>query len=163
MLHKLGLTATLAASMAVLGCSHQDDQAAVQTSLPVAYGFHFLDEGKDAKLAYGRANSDDVALMFQCAKGSSLVEVSDVVRSAPAATLRLNAGGATSHVKVKVQPGPGVSIAVGQAPLVAPALKAFRKSGAVQVSYAGLTYAVSAKARERRSVERFFGACEARA
>jgi hypothetical protein len=162
MLHKLALTASLAASVGVLGCSHQDEQAAVQTTLPVTYGFHFLDEGENAKLAYGQANSDDVALMLQCAKGSSRVEVSDVIRSAPAPTLTLNAGGAKSDVKVEVQPGPGVSIAVGEAPLAAPALKAFRRSGAVQVSYAGLSYAVSAKPQEQRSVERFFSVCEER-
>ena len=39
---------------------------------------------------------------------------------------------------------------------------AFRQSGKLEVSYAGLRYGVTAKPQEKAGVERFFAACEGR-
>lgn len=163
MLHKLAFTAILAAGAVALGCSHDMGTTASAGLAPAGYGFHYLDEGASAKLAYGQANSDNVGLMLQCAKGSNLVEVSDLVRSSPASTLTLQSDGGRSDVKVDVFPGPGAAMAMGQAPSHSPALAGFRRSGAMEVSYAGLKYGMAVKASERPAVERFFSACETRA
>jgi hypothetical protein len=164
MLRNLALIGALAGTTILLGCSHEAaQQASVETTLPASFGFHYVDEGDYAKLAFGQANSDNVGLMLQCAKGSRQVEVSDVIRSAPAQTLTLTSGGQRSDVKVEVMPGPGASMAVGHAPLAAPALAGFRRSGAMEVSYAGLHYGMAAKPQEKPALERFFSACERRA
>lgn len=160
MLRKLLLAGALAGSTALLGCTHEDGGATLQTQMPAGYGFHYLDEGPDAKLAYGEANSDNVGLMLLCEKGSSVVEVSDVIRSNAAPTLTLASDGRRSDVKVEVQPGPGASLAVGRAPAASPALSGFRKTGAIEVTYAGLRYAMTARPTEKAAVERFFTACE---
>ena len=42
----------------------------------------------------------------------------------------------------------------------APALAGFRRSGKIEVAYAGLRYGIAAKPNERMGIERFFSACE---
>lgn len=160
-MHRKLVMGTIMGVGALLGaCTMGGGDKAVQTAMPVDFGFHFLDEGSGAKLAYGQANSDNVGLMLQCEKGSRVVEVSDTVRSSPAPTLTLVSGKASSNVKVSVEPGPGAAVAVGQTPVATPALAGFRKSGKLAVSYAGLRYDMTVKPNEQASVRRFFAACE---
>jgi hypothetical protein len=160
MLRGLAFATLLTGSALLLGCTHEDGGTALQTTMPADFGFHYLDEGPSAKLAYGQANSDNVGLMLQCAKGSRTVEVSDVVRSDSAPTMTLASAGRRSDIAMKVQPGPGAAVATGRTSAAAPALAAFRKSGRIEVSYAGLKYGMAAKPQERASVERFFAACD---
>lgn len=164
MLHKVEWTAAmvlaaLAGAAAQTACTYSPSSEGPAAALAPNFGLFFLDEGPSAKLAYGQANSDNVGLMLQCAKGSRMVEVSDVVRTAPAPTLALASEGKRTEVKVDAREG----LAVGKAPVSAPALSGFRKSGRMEVSYAGLRYAVAARPAEKASVERFFNACEGRA
>lgn len=161
MARNLVLAVAIGGALAATGCtSGSGGDQAVQTTMPADFGFHFLDEGEAAKLAYGQANSDNVGLMLQCQKGSRTVEVSDMVRSAPAPVLTLASGARTTQVKVDIEPGPGAAIAVGRTALTAPALAGFRQSGRLSVSYAGLRYDMATKPNERASVQRFFSACE---
>jgi len=162
MLRKVLLTVIVAGSAALLhGCTHEE-RAPLQTASPPGFGFHYLDEGDDAKLAYGEANSDNVGLMLLCAKGSQMVEVSDIVRTNPAPVLVLTSDGERSEIQVEIQPAPGVEIAVGQAPAAAGALAGFRKSGRIGVDYADVRYEIAATDLEKIAVERFFSACEGR-
>ena len=164
MLRKLILAAMLTgAAAAVLGGCTDDRKAPPTASIAPSFGFYYLDEGPSAKLAYGEANSDNVGLMLECAKGSRMVDVSDVVRSSPAPTLTLTSAGLRTELKAEVQSGEGAPIVTARAPAADPALAAFRRSGRIEVSYAGLRYAVAARPDERANVERFFGACEGRA
>lgn len=160
MLRGLILATVVTGSALLAACTHEDRGGALQMATPVDFGFHYLDEGPSAKLAYGQANSDNVGLMLQCAKGSRTVEVSDIVRSTAAPTLTLASGSQRSNIAVEVQPGPGAAVAVGKTPVAAAALAGFRKSGRIEVSYAGARYAMAAKPQERANVERFFAACE---
>jgi hypothetical protein len=162
MLRKLTLTTVLAGAALLVGCTQDGRQEPIATSLAPGFGLYYLDEGASAKLAYGQANSDNVGLMLQCAKGSRLVEVSDTVRSAPAPTLVLASDGRTSALKAEVQSGEGSPMVLARAPAASPALAGFRRSGRIEVSYAGLRYGVAAKPQERADVERFFAACEGR-
>ena len=162
MLRKLALSPALTGAAAPAGCGHEQRTAQVETTIAPGFGFYYLDEGPSAKLAYGEANSDNVGLMLQCARGSRMVEVSDVVRSAPARTLTLVSAGQRSDLDAQVQPGEGQPLVVAHAPSAAPVLSAFRRSGRMEVSYAGLRYSVAAKPQEQPSVERFFSACERR-
>jgi len=163
MRRKLTFAAVLTGSVVLMGCTHEggpSGQAAIETSMPAGHAFHYVDEGDTAKLAFGEADSDNVGLMLQCAKGSRTIEVSDLVRSSPSGTLTLASGGQRSELKVEVMPGPAAAMAVGTAPVSAPALAGFRKSGQIEVSYAGHRYAMAARPQEKTSVERFFSACE---
>lgn len=162
MLRKLALTGLLAGTALMAACSQDGRQGDYATNLPAGFGLFYLDEGASAKLAYGQANSDNVGLMLQCAKGSRLVEVSDAVRSSPATTLTLVSAGKTAALKAQVQSGEGPAIVTAQAPSGSPVLAGFRQSGKIEVSYAGLRYGVAAKPDERAVVERFFSACEQR-
>jgi hypothetical protein len=128
--------------------------------MPATFGLYFTDEGQRAKLAYGEPNSDNVGLMLECAKGSRQVKLSDVVRSSPAPSLILVSEGRKSELKAAVEPGPGQSIFTANAPATAPALAGFRRSGKIEVAYAGLRYGIAAKANERVGIERFFAACD---
>lgn len=160
MLRKLALATVLAGSTILLGCTTDVGQTPLEPTAASGFAFHFLDEGESAKLAYGQANSDNVGLMLQCAKGSRTVEVSDIVRSRPASTMTLASQGQSAELKTEIQPGPSAAIAVARAPAANPALQGFRRSGQLQVSYAGLKYAMAARPDERASVERFFSMCE---
>ena len=51
---------------------------------------------------------------------------------------------------------------MAKAPTNTAALRGFRRSGKMEVAYAGLRYRMVASAAERDGVERFFSACEAR-
>ena len=151
-----------ALGFAVSACTADGGRQAPVSAMPANFGLYFLDEGASAKLAYGQANSDNVGLMLQCAKGSRMVEVSDAVRSSPAPTLTLTSGGKTAALKAQVQSGEGPAVVTAHTASGSPVLAGFRQSGKIEVSYAGLRYGVAAKRNEKASVERFFSACERR-
>jgi hypothetical protein len=151
-----------ALGFAVAACTQDGGRPAPTAQIPPGFGLFFQDEGGSAKLAYGEANSDNVGLMMECAKGSQLVQVSDLVRSSPAPLLTLVSGGRATQLKTEVEAGMGAPIYTASAPAAAPALAAFRRSGRMEVSYAGLRYGVAAKPNERMGVEKFFSACEGR-
>jgi hypothetical protein len=155
-------TIVAGAALSAAACSQDTRQAGYATTLPASFGLFYLDEGPSAKLAYGEANSDNVGLMLQCAKGSRMVEVTDAVRSSPAPTLTLASAGRSAALKAEVQSGEGAAIVTARTASTSPVLTGFRQSGKIEVSYAGLRYGVAAKPQERASVERFFTACERR-
>ena len=154
--------AAFALGFAVTACTADGGRQAPVAAMSASFGLFFLDEGPSAKLAYGQANSDNVGLMLECAKGSRLVKVTDVVRSNPAPMLTLISAGKTSELKTAVEAGPGASIYTASAPAGSPALTGFRSSGKMEVSYAGLRYGIAAKPNERMGIEKFFSACEGR-
>lgn len=151
-----------AAGALLAACSHDDAPARFDTGSGLHYGFFFLDEGPSAKLAYGQANSDNVGMMLECAKGSRRVDVTDVVRSAPSPTLTLASGRARASLKAEVSSGEGAPLLTATTRSDSPVLQGFRRSGTMEVAYAGLRYQMVASAKERDGVERFFNACEAR-
>ncbi len=145
------------AGAALCACNH--DQA--RLTLGPGYGLFYNDQGPTVALAYGLPNSDDVALMLQCAKGSGMVQVSDVARGKPAGAILLASAGRTTSVAVKPEAGEssGPGVLQGSTPLGAPALGGFRRSGVIEVAYAGVRYTITAAPAERPGVERFFGVC----
>jgi hypothetical protein len=125
------------------------------------FGLHFQDEGSDVKLAYGLADSDDVALMLQCSKGAGEVQVTDVARDSARPVLVLASSDGVSVLSASLQPNPE-----GQAPLLAaqtsvasPALAAFRRTGRISVRNGDFRYGITATGDERAAVGRFFAAC----
>jgi hypothetical protein len=160
-LRYLALTLAIAGGgVALMACSHDETQARLDPAPRAEMGFFLVDEGDHAKLAYGEANSDNVGLMLECAKGSGVVQVTDLVRSSPSPTLTLASDGARSSLAAKVDAGEGMAVATAKARLDAPALRGFRRTGAMEVSYAGLRYTLAASPRERDRLQSFFSACD---
>ena len=148
------------AALALAGCSHDDKRAALTLTEAPQFGLFFNDQGESASLAYGEANSDNVSLMLQCAKGTGEVQVSDIARSEKAPALLLASGGAKSELGARVE-----SLEIGPQLLVADttadaaALKGFRRTGRLTVGQGDASYGVSASGRERAEVDLFFTAC----
>jgi hypothetical protein len=146
----LGLTA-----LGLAGCSGQG------TGLIPRFGLYFNQDSQGADLAYGEANSDNVGVMLQCAKGSRTVELTDVARSGLRGPLVLVSG--SQQVSVPAQllvDDTGEAVAKATLPLDAPVLQGFRRSGAIAVSLGGLRYGLKARRAEEAAVSSFFTACE---
>jgi hypothetical protein len=163
------LRKTALALLGLLACgtlpactSDQPQSPTAAISDTSSYGLFYLDEGASAKLAYGQANSDNVGLMLECAKGSRLVELTDVVRSSPAPVITLISAGARSDLRTDPPSADNSGVLIAHAKTDAPALEGFRRTGSLEVAYAGLHYRIAATPQARRGVERFFSACETR-
>ena len=146
------------AVIALAGCSHDDKHAAMTIKDEPAFGLHFNDNGETASLAYGEANSDNVALMLECGKGSGRVQVSDVARGeAPA--LVLASGRRTTELGGRIEASDGPAVVIADAALDAEALQGFRRTGKLTVSQGDARYGVAARSHEREEVDLFFTAC----
>ncbi len=154
------VSAVVLAGAALAACGHDGSRLALASG---PFGLFYDDRGADVALAYGRANSDDVGLMLQCRKGSGVVEVSDVVREAPAPQLVLASGLGRTVLAARVEAGESAAPAIlnARTELSAAALQGLRRSGRLQVAYGGLRYGLHARPAERAGVERFFVACQA--
>ena len=158
-MRKLLILLTAAGACAGLGGCFTDMDSAPK--LAGGFGLYFQDEGPDVKLAYGVADSDDVALMLQCSKGTGEVQITDVARDSARPMLLLISNDGVSVLAAGLQANPE-----GAAPLLAaqtsvdsPALAAFRHSGRISVRNGDFRYAITATQSERGEVGRFFAAC----
>jgi hypothetical protein len=159
---------TLALSAAaLLGCSHDRSKTAQVDEAPLAdspaagsagFGLFYNDQGESVSLAYGQANSDNVSLMLECAKGSGRVQVSDIART-NRTDLVLASGDETRALPARVEAADGPPLLVADTTADAPALRAFRRTGALTVGDGRAAYAVKASAPERTEVDLFFTAC----
>jgi hypothetical protein len=156
--------AVLIVGVSILGlaaCMQERQEAKLAPQpAPSGFGLFYMDEGASVKLAYGAPNSDDVGFMMQCAKGSRRVEITDVARVGAPPNLTLNAQGRAAALRAVLVDGAGTSILVARTAADTPPLQAFRRSGRIDVVYAGKRYGVTASAAEKVGVERFFSACE---
>lgn len=156
--------AAMAAGLA--SCMQDGGRQTAANPIPAAtvpnFGLFYMDEGRDAKLAYGEPNSDNVGLMLQCAKGSKVIEVTDAPHNSGEPTLTLASSGRTQVLKARLESGEGATLLVATTPYDTAPLSAFRKSGRLEVAQAGARYGVAASTNERVGLERFFAACEGR-
>lgn len=148
----------LAGVAALAACSYDDQHARLQAG-PARYGLYYNDGGQTASLAYGQPDSDNVALMLECAKGSGQVQVSDAARTGPVPQMVLVSDGYRSVLPARTEASDGPPVLVADAALTAPALAGFRKTGRIEVAYGGVRYGVSADRAEQAGVARFFAAC----
>lgn len=155
----LGSAVVVVAGVAALAaCSYDDQHARLQTG-PSHYGLYYNDGGQTASLAYGQPNSDNVALMLQCAKGSGQVQVSDAARTGPVPQIVLASAGARSPLAARIETAEGPPVLVADARVGTPALDGFRRTGRIEVAYGDVRYGVDADAGEKAGVARFFAAC----
>lgn len=165
------IKAVAAVALAAFGCGlaacMQDGaRQTATTSIPSAprsgAGLFFMDEGGSAKLAYGLANSDDVDLMLECAKGTGRVQLTQAAGEVRSPRLTLISSGRRADLNVTAETGEGATLLVANTSSDAAPLQSFRRSGQLLVSYADRRVGVNARADERVGVERFFAACERR-
>ncbi len=113
----------------------------VEHSSQAGLGWHVSHEGAMAKLAYGVANSDQLAMMVTCAPGDSTAAVYGDVRP-------------TVTAAVALSPMDETRIAVKDSPL-----RSLVEDGRISVHGEGGVHRVSATAVERRAIAEFLGYC----
>lgn len=147
------------------GCVDQRPPAPPgQTARLPQEGFFFDQDGSEAKLAYGRANSDDVRLMLSCRAGQRQVEITETAHGGGKTgdQLLLTSGKARSVLPASLVTNDetGGRLAIAHADAALPALEGFRRSGAIAVRLGPQAYALSATAGEKAAIARFFSVCE---
>ena len=113
----------------------------VERSSPAGLGWHVSHEGAMAKLAYGVANSDQLAMMVTCVPGDTTAAVYGDVRPT------------VSHA-VALTPMDETRIAVKNSPL-----RSLVEDGRISVQGEGGVHRVSATTSERRAIAEFLGYC----
>jgi hypothetical protein len=147
-------------AVAVAACTHE----LATVSLNPRYRLGFDDKGETVALSYGLPNSDDLALMLECPKGSGQIELTDSLRDKSTTAIVLSAAGQKTRVAVKPDPGGNeagddLELVSGRLPLTAPALQGFRRSGVLEVADGHGRYVITTDTRSKAAVERFFGTC----
>lgn len=145
----------LAAASGLAGCDGP------RAGLFPQFGLYFNQDGQAANLAYGKANSDEVGVMLQCARGSRRVELTDVAPGKPNEPLVLASG--TQRVSLPARlsiDDTGAPLAEATLPVDAPVLQGFRRNGTIAISLGGLRYGLKARREEKAAVSDFFTACE---
>ena len=161
----LAAGALVVAGVVLAGCAEQRPPTpSGQAARPPNAGFFFNQDGDEARLAYGRANSDDVRLMLRCQAGQRQVEITDAAHgdARQGDSLVLIGGQARSALPAKVETNDesGGKLATAHADSALPALDGFRRTGAIAVKLGAREYTLSATAGERADIARFFSACE---
>ena len=159
-MRRLASAGVALAGVAILAaCTHQQGLL----SLNPQYRLGYDDKGASAALAYGAPNSDDLALMLECPKGTGRIELSDTIRDKTATAIVLTSGRSRTAVPVHAQEGggedAGPQLLIGRLTSSAPALVAFRHSGMLGVANGSARYAITVAADGRAGVERFFREC----
>ena len=153
-------TVLMGSALVLIACGH-DHVTTASTGLGPSFGLFYNDQGPTVSLAYGQANSDDVALMLQCAKHSGKVDVTDTVRGPGGPTLVLASSGSTSKLAAKMQASESDAplLLLAHANLADGALQGFRRSGRIDIAYGSVRYGLQAADGERAGVAQFFSAC----
>jgi len=147
---------SIAPAVAALGLAALAGQAMTSpttASGEAAASWHLLHEGSMAKLAYGMADSDQVALMLTCSPGDrTAVVYGDAQPQSPA--LSLAATG----------PQPMDPLSDGEAyearlPLTDAALTRLARGGRIAVQTEAGAQQLTASRSERRLVQNFLGYC----
>lgn len=149
----LVLTALLGVSGLVSACAHPLPQ-------PERLSWNYFFDGQEAKLAYGRPNSDEVGLMMTCAPHSGSVLVSsDATAGQPRLILVSGKSKSTLSGSAEVDPLTGTTQAHAAASLRDAALRGFARSGKLSVERDGRSLEMPASLGDRDAVRRFFSAC----
>lgn len=133
----LGLVAFAAKTQPVA----QSVPSPVEGSSQDGLGWHVSHEGAMAKLAYGVANSDQLAMMVTCAPGDATAAVYGDVRPTVTAAVALSP---TDETRIAVKDSP---------------LRSLVNDGRINVHGEGGVHRISATPVERRAIAEFLGYC----
>jgi hypothetical protein len=136
------------------GCAYD------RSSAP-GYGWNYMNSAEEGpKLAYGQPNSDDVVLMMACAPRASAVTLTATGLSGEEIAL------ASGHVVTRLKAGAAPSamsdgVLQARTTLDASALRAFRRTGDLDLLVADERHGLDAAPADQRQVKAFFKACSA--
>jgi hypothetical protein len=140
--------------LALGGCAHDPSSAP-------GYAWSYMnnpDEGP--KLAYGRPDSDDVVMMLACAPGASAVTLTATGLSGDEIAL------ASGRMVTRLKARPAASdmsdgVLQARTTVDASALRAFRRTGDLDLLVADERHSLDAVPADRRQMKAFFKACSA--
>lgn len=158
----------LLAASALVACSTTMPEAPSTTMAgsgapqPVeGYDWFLSEDGANAKLAYGTADSDDLKLGLECARGEGKLDLTASADKGASPEIYLESGGDTERYAAAAEPAEvhdGL-ILTAQAEGDAPVFQRFRRIGWLAVWQGGArqTYVPQPGSRDR--IERFFAFC----
>ncbi|MDI6625799.1 MAG: hypothetical protein QME55_13800 [Brevundimonas sp.] len=150
---KFAIPAVAALGLIAVAAQSRATDAAPETGAAPAMGWHLSHEGAMAKLAYGVANSDQLALMMTCEPGQSQAVVYGDVQPASPRLVK------ASMESAAIDPLGGGLADEARIPLRAPALQKLARSGKLAVEGEAGHFELTADDKEQRLVERFFAYC----
>ncbi|HYD27885.1 hypothetical protein [Brevundimonas sp.] len=153
---KFAIPAVAALGLIAVAAQSQADNAAVEGgAAPMSW--HLSHEGSMAKLAYGMANSDQLALMMTCEPGQSQAVVYGDVQPASPRLIK------ASMAAAAIDPLSGGLTEESRIPLRDPALQKLARRGTLEVEGEAGHFELTASGDERRLVSEFFAYCGTRA
>ncbi|GAA0869194.1 hypothetical protein GCM10009116_10300 [Brevundimonas basaltis] len=150
---KFAIPAAAALGLIAVAAQSRATDASPEALAPAPMGWHLTHEGQMAKLAYGVANSDHVALMMTCEPGAAQATVYGDVH--PASPRLIHA----SMKAETIDPLGGGLADEARIPLRDPALRKLADSGKLTVEGEAGHFELTAKGDERRLVNAFFAYC----
>ncbi|MBF0664260.1 MAG: hypothetical protein IR159_01725 [Brevundimonas sp.] len=149
---KFAIPAVAALGLITIAAQSRATNADAVAPVP-AMGWHLSHEGVMAKLAYGVANSDQLALMMTCEPGKAQAVIYGDVQPA---TPRLVKASTTSRA---IDPLDGGIADEARLSLRDPALRTLARSGVLPVEGDAGHFELTADGDERRLIRTFFAYC----
>lgn len=149
----LGLIAVAAQSRATDAAPETAAGTAPEAVMAAPMGWHLSHEGSMAKLAYGVANSDQLALMMTCEPGQTQAIVYGDVQPVSPRLVK------ASMESAAIDPLGGGLADEARIPLRAPALQKLARSGKLAVEGDAGHFELTADDKEQRLVAQFFAYC----
>lgn len=128
-------------------------RATPDVAVETGMGWHLSHEGQMAKLAYGVANSDQLALMMVCEPGQATAVVYGDVQPAGARLIQASLG------PQPIDPLSGELMEETRLPLQGVALRGLASDGRLAVNGDAGAFEIRASASERRAVDAFLDYC----
>lgn len=150
---KFAIPAVAALGLIAVAAQSRATDAAPETVAAAPMGWHLSHEGAMAKLAYGVANSDQLALMMTCEPGQTQATVYGDVHPASPRLLKASVKAAA------IDPLGGGLADEARIPLRDPALRKLADSGKLTVEGDAGHFELTATGDERRLVRDFFAYC----
>ena len=150
---KFAIPAVAALGLIAVAAQSQADNAEAVGTSAVPMSWHLSHEGSMAKLAYGVANSDQLALMMTCEPGQAQAAVyGDVQPASPRLTK-------ASMTAAAIDPLSGGLADETRISLRDPALQKLARRGKLEVEGDAGHFELTADGDERRLVSEFFAYC----
>ena len=148
---KFAIPAVAALGLIAVAAHSQATNADGADVVPMSW--HLSHEGSTAKLAYGVANSDHLALMMTCAPGQAQAIVYGEVQPASPRLIK------TAVTEGPIDPLDGGLADESRISLRDPTLRGLLQHGTLEVKGDAGHFKLTARGDERRLVEQFFAYC----
>ncbi|WP_332655224.1 hypothetical protein [Brevundimonas sp.] len=150
---KFAIPAVAALGLIAVAAQSRATDSAPETAASPAMGWHLSHEGPMAKLAYGVANSDQLALMMTCEPGQAQAVVYGEMQPASPRLIKASTQAAA------IDPLEGGLADEARIPLRAPVLQTLARSGKLAVEGDAGHFELTADTEEQRLVEQFLAYC----